>query len=277
MGRLRGYLAMVGVLVAWGSSYSLTKLALNYMSPFVLAMFRFLLGGFVLAVVGGGVVFSRKSFINALLNSALFVAFLNLAVEYSVNPALASVLIYTQPLFVVLLALLFYRERLTVFQMIGVVVAFVGLLLTVGITGFDLGDVLSIVGGFVWALGTHYYRRNLANEDLIRLNAALGLYSAIIDSPLLALNPGIDLTFNAFLWGVVTALVAQVMGFILWFLAVKDLGPVTASSVSILVPVSAFVFAYLLLDRVPTVMEAVGSAVTLIGVMLTQLRRNPQT
>nr|KJR72239.1 MAG: permease [Vulcanisaeta sp. AZ3] len=268
---------MVGVLVAWGSSYSLTKLALNYMSPFVLAMFRFLLGGFVLAVVGGGVVFSRKSFINALLNSALFVAFLNLAVEYSVNPALASVLIYTQPLFVVLLALLFYRERLTVFQMIGVVVAFVGLLLTVGITGFDLGDVLSIVGGFVWALGTHYYRRNLANEDLIRLNAALGLYSAIIDSPLLALNPGIDLTFNAFLWGVVTALVAQVMGFILWFLAVKDLGPVTASSVSILVPVSAFVFAYLLLDRVPTVMEAVGSAVTLIGVMLTQLRRNPQT
>ncbi|MGC9180153.1 MAG: EamA family transporter [Vulcanisaeta sp.] len=100
--KLRGYLAMLGVLLAWGSSYSLTKIALNYMSPFVLAMFRFLVGALVLSLIGRDLLLSRKSFINALLNGALFVAFLNLAIQYSTNLALVSVLIYTQPLFVVI-------------------------------------------------------------------------------------------------------------------------------------------------------------------------------
>jgi EamA-like transporter family. len=46
--KLRGYLAIFGVLIAWGSSYSLSKIALAYMSPFVLTMFRFVVGALVL-------------------------------------------------------------------------------------------------------------------------------------------------------------------------------------------------------------------------------------
>lgn len=153
MGRLRGYLAMFGVLLAWGSSYSFTKISLVYMSPFVLAMFRFVVGAFVMSVAGGGFLFGRKSFVNALLNGALFVALLNLAVEYSSDPALVSVLIYTQPLFVAVLALLLYGERLSAMQVAGIVVAFARLLLTVGVYSIDVGSVLAIVRGFVLGAG----------------------------------------------------------------------------------------------------------------------------
>ncbi len=85
--KLRGYLAMLGVLIAWGSSYSISKVAMYYMSPFVLTMYRFGFGGLLLFLIGRGLVINRRYVINALLNGALFVVFLNLAIKYSSNPA----------------------------------------------------------------------------------------------------------------------------------------------------------------------------------------------
>ncbi len=273
---MRGYLAMIGVLVAWGgSSYSISKVAMYYMSPFVLTMYRFGVGGLVLLLIGrGGLMINRKYVINALLNGALFVVFLNIAIEYSSNPALVSVLVYTQPIFVLILSIALYGERPTALQVVGIVLAFSGLLMAVGVYSFDIGDAIAILGGFIWALGTHYYRRNLVGEDLIKLNASMAVISALIAAPTLIINPHMELTLSAVAWGgIVVALVAQVVGFLLWFLGVKDLGPpVTASSMSILVPASAYLFALLILGKVPTEMEVIGSAVTLIGVLVSQLR-----
>ncbi|WP_054856677.1 DMT family transporter [Vulcanisaeta sp. JCM 16159] len=270
--KLRGYLAMIGVLIVWGSSYSISKMAMHYMSPFVLTMYRFVFGGLVLLLIGRGLTISRKYVINALLNGALFVVFLNLAIEYSLNPALVSVLVYTQPIFVLILSIILYGERPTMLQVIGIILAFIGLLIAVGVYNFDIGDAIAILGGFIWALGTHYYRRNLAKENLIRLNASMAVISALIASPTLLINPYMALSLDAIAWGILVALVAQVAGFLLWFLGVKDLGPVTASSISILVPASAYLFALLILGKAPTEMEVIGSAITLTGVLISQLR-----
>ncbi|MGC9180132.1 MAG: DMT family transporter [Vulcanisaeta sp.] len=270
--KLRGYLAMLGVLIAWGSSYSISKVAMYYMSPFVLTMYRFGFGGLLLFLIGRGLVINRRYVINALLNGALFVVFLNLAIEYSSNPALVSVLVYTQPIFVLILSIALYGEKPTALQVVGIIMAFSGLLIAVGVYSFDIGDTIAILGGFIWALGTHYYRRNLVHEDLIRLNASMAVISALIAAPTLIINPHMELTLNAVAWGIIVALVAQVMGFLFWFLGVKDLGPVTASSISILVPASAYLFALLILGKVPTEMEAIGSAITLAGVLISQLR-----
>lgn len=263
---------MIGVLAAWGSSYSLSKVAMYYMSPFVLTMYRFVFGGLILFLIGRGLVINRRYVINALLNGALFVVLLNIAIEYSTNPALVSVLVYTQPIFVLMLSIALYHERPTATQVIGIALAFTGLLVAVGVYSFDIGDAVAILGAFVWALGTHYYRRNLASEDLIKLNASMAFISALIASPTLIINPHMELTLSAIAWGVFVALVAQVMGFLLWFLGVRDLGPVTASSISILVPAAAYVFALLILGRVPTDMEIIGSAMALVGVLISQLR-----
>ncbi|GAB6943742.1 DMT family transporter [Vulcanisaeta sp. JCM 14467] len=270
--KLRGYLAMIGVLTAWGSSYSISKVAMYYMSPFVLTMYRFAIGGLVLALVGRGLIINRKYVINALLNGALFVVFLNIAIQYSTNPALVSVLVYTQPIFVLILSIVLYHEKPRALQVIGIALAFTGLLIAVGVYSFDIGDAIALLGAFTWAVGTHYFRRNLVNEDLIKLNASMSIISALIASPVLIINPYMSLSVNAVVWGVLVALVAQVAGFLFWFLGVRDLGPITASSISILVPASAYIFALLILGKVPTMTEIIGSAIALIGVLVSQLR-----
>ncbi len=263
-------MAILGVLLAWGSSYSISRIAMGFMSPFMLSMFRFLIGGLVLLLISRGLVVNLRAFINALLNSASFVILLNLAIMYTSNPALASVLVYTQPVFVLIISAVMGYERISTLQAVGVALAFLGIVVSVGSVSFDIGSVLAVIGGFVWALGTIYYRRELIHEDLIRLNASMGLISALIALPTLIINPRIDLTPQAILWGVLVALVAQVTGFLLWFIGIRELGAVTASSMSLLVPVFAYAFAYALLGRAPTVIEALGSAVTLIGVFLAQ-------
>ncbi|WP_243677841.1 DMT family transporter [Vulcanisaeta distributa] len=202
--KLRGYLAMIGVLAAWGgSSYSISKVAMYYMSPpFVLTMYRFGFGGLLLYLIGrGGLVINRKYVINALLNGTLFVVFLNLAIKYSSNPALVSVLVYTQPIFVLILSIVLYGEKPTILQVIGIAMAFIGLLIAVGVYSFDVGDAIAILGGFIWALGTHYYRRNLVHEDLIKLNASMAVISTLIAAPTLIINPHMELTLNAVAWG----------------------------------------------------------------------------
>lgn len=268
---LKGYLAMIGVLVAWGSSYSISKIALAFMSPLVLSLFRFLTGAVFFSAAGRGLLWSRDAVINALLNGALFVVLINIAIELSKNPAFVSILVYTQPIFVILLSAVVYREPPKPLQIVGTALAFSGLLIAVGASSFDLGDAVAILGAFIWALGTHFYRRRLLRADLLRLNATMGLVSAAIISPVVVVDPHIEPSLQALAWGIGTSLISQIVGFLLWFVGVRELGPVKASSISILVPVSAFLFAFLLLGEIPTWSEIAGSAVALLGVMLAQL------
>ena len=257
-------------VLAWSITYPLIKLALNYMGPFVLLEIRLLIGGAILLAVSRGISWGRKQFISALLNVALFLVLLNLGIEYSSNPALSAVLIYTQPAFLVVIGLVL-GERVSALQASGTALAVLGALVSAGSVNFDLGSLLSLMGGLVWALGTVYHRRNLLGEDLLKLNAFYSLVSAVIDSPLLLVDHRIDLTVPGITYAMLVAVLAQAVGFVFWFKGIKDLGPYIASNTSLLVPVLAYVFSFLILGRVPNLVQVVGSAMIILGVLLTNI------
>ncbi|PSN98469.1 hypothetical protein B9Q11_02210 [Candidatus Marsarchaeota G2 archaeon ECH_B_SAG-F08] len=106
-----GFLFMLGVALSWGLSYPLSKIALSYISPFVLTFLRFSLGALFLLPFAKGVSAGKPQALSALLNNALFVVILNFALLYSSNPALTSVLIYTQPVFVMVLERAFFGKK----------------------------------------------------------------------------------------------------------------------------------------------------------------------
>ncbi|WP_126450285.1 DMT family transporter [Sulfodiicoccus acidiphilus] len=265
----RGYLYMLGVVVVWGLSYPLSKLSLTYMSPFVLAFFRFLVGGLALLLLSRGMQVGVKETINGVLNVFLLVLFLNLSLMFTHNPALASVLIYTQPLFVLTIAL-FLGESVGRIRMLGVLIGFAGALLSVGSTSFSLGSLFAVAGGFTWAVGTTYFRRNVSRGDLVKLNSFMALLSALLDVPLMSYDWKLELSPEGIALAVVVGLTAQAVGFLLWFSAVRELGPVNASATSILIPASAYVLSFLVLGTVPTLLEVIGSSVALLGVFISQ-------
>jgi len=266
---IKGYLSILGVIIVWGFSYPLTKLALNYMSPFVLTFFRFLIGGVILLIYAKGMVYGKKQITNTLLNVAFFVILLNVAINLSYNPALASVLIYTQPIFVIIILRLL-GERIYTLQLAGVIIAFLGIFISVDSANFNLGSLIAILAAILWAVGTVYYKRNLNNENTLKLNAFMSLFSSIVALPTI----GIDYYFVYSIYGILlaisVAIVAQALGFMFWFTSLKTLGPITSSTMSILVPVSAYLFSFLMLDEIPNLYQIIGSSLALLGVLISQ-------
>ncbi len=269
MSTIKGYLSILGVIIVWGFSYPLTKLALNYMSPFVLTFFRFLIGGVILLIYAKGMVYGKKQITNTLLNVAFFVILLNVAINLSYNPALASVLIYTQPIFVIIILRLL-GERIYTLQLAGVIIAFLGIFISVDSANFNLGSLIAILAAILWAVGTVYYKRNLNNENTLKLNAFMSLFSSIVALPTI----GIDYYFVYSIYGILlaisVAIVAQALGFMFWFTSLKTLGPITSSTMSILVPVSAYLFSFLMLDEIPNLYQIIGSSLALLGVLISQ-------
>ncbi|AEB95837.1 conserved hypothetical protein [Metallosphaera cuprina Ar-4] len=241
------------------------------MSPLVIALIRVVVGGTILYLYVRKLEYGVKESISALLNIGIFLILLNLGIQYASNPGLASTLIYTQPVFVLVLSSLILKEKLNALQVLGTLVAFLGVLSTVGITGFNIGSLIALLGGFIWALGTLYYRIYLREKDVLALNSYMSLFSTLFILPISLTDFRIDPSIEGIGLALLVSITSQALGFILWFNAVKSIGPIKASTFVLLVPVSSYFFSYLILNEVPTISEVVGSAVTLLGVFLTFL------
>jgi drug/metabolite transporter (DMT)-like permease len=70
---------------------------------------------------------------------------------------------------------------------------------------------------------------------------------------------------------------ATIVGFVLFYYAVRRFGAGLASMVSYLVPVFALIQAVVLLNEQPTAVEIVGGAIILLGVRLATWRAVPVT
>ncbi|QGA68598.1 DMT family transporter [Sulfolobus sp. E11-6] len=258
---------MIPVAIVWGLSYPLTKLITYYSSPMIVSVVRVAIASVFFIILGRGLSVGVKQFINGLFNFVGLLTFLNLGVYFSSNPGLVAVMIYTQPLFILLIEM-FMGTRVKIKGIIGIILGVIGVTASAFLS-FDLGLLFGILGGIVWAIGTVYYRRNLVKENLVKLNAFMSITSLPI---LLLLTPlGYHFSLSVINIGLLIALglIAQVGGFYFWFNAVKYLGSVKASSGSLLVPIMAYVLSFAFFREIPTPIQIIGSAITLIGVYLT--------
>ena len=266
---MKKYLPIIGVILVWSSAYPLIKIALAYMSPIVLAIIRLAVGGFILAIYAKGFIYGIKEFIGAILNVSLFLILLNFGVMFSPNPALSATLIYTQPVFIVILNYFVFNEKVNLAKILGVIIAISGAIYASGSLKINLGALISIIGGFIWAVGTVFYRKFLINKDVVKLNSFMSLVSVPILFLFLPLNYYFKFSIEGILMAIILGITAQALGFIFWFISIKNLGSFKASVLSLFVPPFSYIFSYLILGAIPTVEEIVGSSLVLLGILLT--------
>ena len=123
--------ALWAVYIIWGSTYLAIAVTVETMPPMLAVSTRFIFAGTIMAVVvtarGGTMRISRRAFLSCVLigallpgaNAVLFYA------EEDVPTGLASLLIASVPLWVVVLRLL-WRERMPAAALAGVGVGFAG-------------------------------------------------------------------------------------------------------------------------------------------------------
>ncbi|KUO92005.1 MAG: hypothetical protein AT710_05025 [Thermocladium sp. ECH_B] len=273
-GKALGYAYLAMLVLIWGTAYPLTKLASLYASPMVISLFRTTLGALLLYPIAKRLIISREMLLAGLLNIGFFLVLLNLSIMLSPNPGLSAVLVYTQPLFLAVLEPAVSRRPPPLPRLLALFVGFIGILLTSS-GGFSLESIFALLSGLSWALGTIYYAYRVRERSVITVNASMMAISIPVVAALVPLDYSLHITIESLLLLFLLALLAQVIGFLLWFKALSMIQPSLASSILLLTPVAALISSSIMLRSPLTMLDMVGASITLASVIaVTLMGRN---
>lgn len=210
--------------------------------------------------------------------------FLYWAMASGMPTGMASLVLQCSAPFTVLLGAVLTREHLTPARAVGTTIAVVGLAV-VGSTRSSSHTwwpfVLTVLGGLGWALGNLALRQAHAPKPL-----HLTLWMSVVPPiPMLALSlafEGPTRIWHAFAtsghawdaWAglVYTVLLATVAGSGLWAWLMSRHPAGVVAPYSMLVPVVGLTTAWVVLGEMPLPLELLGSAMVVLGVLLTSAR-----
>ena len=291
--RPRSWLPLVGLLITvviWASNNIVSKIILREASPVLVALIRFTLAGLFfylpvfLALHRGEQRFARSDWPRLLLlgmvgvTGSLVFSLLGLKTTPATDAAIYSL---TTPLFVLVLARLWFGERLEPARMLGIGAAFLGAALlaiggAVGLGGGDLQGALFLLGGsLIWSGYTLLSKEVLARRSPLLVLAAANLGAMVAIWPVAGLLgvwselPSV-LTWSPAAWLVMLYLIALMSTTSQW-LYVRSLRDLRTGQVSALLytqPLFTALIAAAVLGELPTPVTIVAGLLIVAGVWL---------
>lgn len=161
-------MALLVLILVWGASWPIYKLALPYTPPLLFSGMRATIGGVLLGVLllnRFDKIKWRENWklycISALFNTTLFFGIQTVGLNY-LPGGLFSILVYFQPVLLGLFAWIWLGEFMTPVKIIGLMIGFLGILM-VSLDGLTfhvsvIGVVLGIVTAICWAFGVIYVK-----------------------------------------------------------------------------------------------------------------------
>jgi drug/metabolite transporter (DMT)-like permease len=300
----RGHLAAIFTIFIWGVTFISIKVLLRDFSPIEAMFYRQVVALLALVVIALPAYFRKKPaaqpaqpadrkagrqrellFMAAgLTGVTLYFIFQNTALDYT-QASNVGVLISVAPLFTALVSSLFLRtEKLSVGFFVGFGIAIVGIVL-ISYTGSTtlqlnpLGDLLSLLAAGVWAFYSVSVRRlSEAGVPALRITQKAFFYGLLFLLPLLPLfdfRLGLErlADLSNVLHLLFLGLGASALCFITWNYAVSVLGPVRTSVYIYMTPVITIAASALLLDEQITPVSALGVALILAGLVVSERQR----
>lgn len=190
------------------------------------------------------------------------------------NVSAATVIFYTYPVLVTLLARVFFKEKTGLYFYLGLIMALLGVALISGLTGHVAvsipGIILAFAASICFALFGLISQKTLADTSPLRLTAsfsllAIGLLTVFFFSEIkgvFTLDPAqIGL-------GLITAVLNSLLGLVFFLKAIDRIGASHASLACTIEPVISIVLAMVLLHEVVLPLEWVGTALVLGSIVL---------
>ena len=284
----RAWGLFAAVSVIWGMPYLFIKIAVEEVSPSVVAWGRLALAAAVLLPVAW-----RLGALRGLRERwrilAVF-AGVEMAVpwpligygEVHVSSSLTAILIAAVPLFVALIAIRFdHSERPTPTRLVGMLIGLGGVVALVGLDIGGRGDQLLgalaiLFSAFLYAVGPMIVKRRLSDLDpLGPVAASLAIATLFVTPFALADAPGSVPSADTMASIAVLGLLCSALAFLLFFRLIAEVGPGRATVITYINPVVALALGVAILDESVTTGVAVGLLLILAGSWLSTDGRVP--
>jgi drug/metabolite transporter (DMT)-like permease len=286
---MRAHVALLFMVVIWAVNFSVSKLALEQLSPLTFNALRFPLAAALLLVA----LYSRgriplptraelpRVLALGLLGNLLYQMFFIFGLDRT-RAGNASLLLAGTPIITALMSAALGHERVRPRVWLGVVATFGGIVLVVlgGRGQIEaghetlVGDLLMFAASVAWAFYTVGSRPLVEKYGALPITAwtlwigTAGLVAAgIRDTMRTDWQQVSALTWLAVLYA---GLLSIGVAYIIWYYGVAKLGNTRTSAYSNVVPVIALAVAWLWLGEVPTTAQLAGTAVILTGVSVAQ-------
>ncbi len=274
--KLINYFQLFFTSALWGSSFLMIKFSLEELSPFDIAMYRILLPAIVINLLyRKQVTVSKSDYKQFFILGIIYMAlpfFLFALAEETITSALAGLINGSTPIFVALIALIFYKEKVTTAQKILLTSGFIGIII------LSFGGQKALYGsteGILYALGASICYGVSINmiQPLLKKYTPMGtlkillLFASFIS--ILLLGPFSTWSIPSYSISlypmIVLGLGSSGFAFLTFYQLVDDVGAVPSSVTVNIIPIFSILFGYLFLDEITTLIQMIGVAIVVVS------------
>lgn len=285
------YVLLVAAMLFWGFSFVWYKMAYQHFLPLTVVFFRLSLSSaflFLLAATMKKLQHVSRKDLPLLFLVALFEPFLYFIGEsfgmQRVSSTLASIIIATIPLFTPVAAYYFFKERISILNIFGIIVSLAGVLIVVKANtshgSSSLLGVLLIFLAVFSAVGYSLLVKQLTERfNPFTIVAWQNGVGAILFFPLFWFFEFPRLEMDAITWKNMLPVVyltffASVLAFIFFVNAVATIGASKANIFTNAIPVFTALFSWLLLGEQLSAVKLTGMFIVIAGIVLSQISRS---
>mgnify|MGYP003291385718 FL=1 len=288
--RLLTYIASTFAITLWGMSYIWTDKLIGLGIPiFYFVFVRILLAGLVLFLFNtayGRIKRIQRQDLPKYLLLAFFEPFIyficeTFGLKLTGSPTLSALVIATIPIFSIGAGMLFFKEKINIVNIIGILFSLIGIVMVAMAKG-ELGEkfiwgvvllLIAVIAEVGHASITKSLSGNYSSQIIVMYQFLIG---SIYLFPLFLWKgtEGFDVTvyFSPEVWYplICLAILCSSLAFSLWVSTIKNLGVAKSSIFSALIPVAAAIIAWVLGHEMLNSRQWIGIGISTVGVILSQ-------
>lgn len=283
------YPLLICSMILWGASFVWGKIVLEYYSVFTVIFFRLLVSTIILIPV----LFFTKKFrwperknLHLFLLLAMFEPFLYFMGETNglkyVDPSMTSVIISAIPLFTPFVAWYFLKEKVTLLNLIGIIISISGIVVLV--FGKDMSLQIPVKGlmllclAIVAANGYSVMIKKIPTQHSI-LNIILwqNIFGMLFFVPFVAVFSREDIFVTGFVeegfWAIIElGFFASTLAFLFFMYGLKFMSITKVNVFTNTIPIFTILISWMLLGEEVGVKKIIGILVVITGVIIAQLK-----
>lgn len=279
------YLLPVFAVIFWGSSFIATKYLLDELTPETIISMRMVLAISLLLVIA--LIQKRDFTIHLKSHGYIFIlaliAVFHLWIQVTglkfTTASNTGWIIGTAPIFMALLGLVFFKEKLNFIKISGIVVATFGLLLLVGkgdLANIDLiqnkGDLLVLSSAFTWGIYSMVNKKISLDYSPLMTILYLFIMMAVIIVPFTFSESSIKSVINLSGVGWISilflGLLCSGVSYVIWAFALREMESAKVGAYLYFEPFVTVITAWIFLREDITLLMILSGLIITIGVFL---------